>query len=60
MLEPHGYGEKFWPENQSKVYKGSWVHGKMHGKGELTISKGDMYIGHFSDGYPHGGGIRKW
>ena len=56
--KPNGYGEKDWPQ-QGKKYKGYWVKGKMHGKGQLKLSEGDTYIGDFKNGFPNGRGIRK-
>jgi len=32
----------------------------MHGKGELTLSEGEVYLGEFKNGFPNGRGIRKW
>lgn len=32
----------------------------MEGFGELTLKKDEIYIGHFTNGYPNGQGIRKW
>lgn len=43
-----------------KVYRGTWTSGKMDGFGELILAEGEVYIGEFQNGYPHGKGIRKW
>ena len=32
----------------------------MEGFGELALAEGEVYIGNFNAGYPHGLGIRKW
>lgn len=32
----------------------------MHGKGELKLTEGEVYIGEFKNGFPNGKGIRKW
>jgi hypothetical protein len=32
----------------------------MHGKGELTLCEGEVYLGEFKTGFPNGRGIRKW
>lgn len=58
--KPDGFGEKKWPRASGKSYKGYWIKGKMHGKGELVISEGEIYIGEFRAGFPNGKGIRKW
>lgn len=58
--QPHGFGEKFWPQQDGKVYKGYWNKGSMHGKGELTLCEGEVYLGEFKNGFPNGRGIRKW
>lgn len=39
------------------MYKGSFVNGKYHGKGELKNNKNVMYIGDFENDYKHGEGI---
>lgn len=57
---PHGFGEKFWPDSDGKVYKGYWVKGSMNGRGELILCEGEVYLGEFKNGFPNGRGIRKW
>lgn len=32
----------------------------MEGFGELSLALGEVYIGDFMAGFPHGKGIRKW
>jgi hypothetical protein len=58
--QPHGFGEKYWPQTDGKVYKGYWNKGTMHGRGELTLCEGEVYLGEFKNGFPNGRGIRKW
>jgi hypothetical protein len=61
--QPHGHGKKVWPfeaNDFQKAYTGSWNGGVMEGFGELALAEGEVYIGNFVAGYPHGLGIRKW
>ena len=32
----------------------------MNGKGELIINEGEVFIGDFKNGFPHGQGVRRW
>lgn len=32
----------------------------MEGQGELIMSQGELYLGAFYNGYPHGQGQRQW
>ena len=63
---PHGQGtKKFHLDdekqiNQYKEYKGSWVHGRIEGIGELIMTQGESYQGEFVNGFPHGHGKRTW
>jgi len=41
---------------QDGYYKGQWKQGKIEGLGERLL-KGDLYIGTFVNGSPHGKGI---
>lgn len=36
------------------------MKGSMHGRGELILSEGEVYLGEFKSGFPNGRGIRKW
>ena len=32
----------------------------MHGRGELVLCEGEVYLGEFRNGFPNGRGIRRW
>jgi len=38
------------------VYDGEWRRSKKHGQGVLRYCNGDMYVGFWEDGLPHGNG----
>jgi hypothetical protein len=60
--QPHGQGTKTWHDKSEKyqVYRGQWLHGKMHGHGDLTLNEGDFYSGQFENDYLSGQGKRTW
>ena len=51
---PHGYGAL--TSASADVHAGTWVHGALHGKGQLRRSNGESYLGDFADGTPAGTG----
>jgi len=52
---PHGYGVERC-ERTGQNRRGRWVHGSLHGLGELSFPDGGVYGGTFNNGEPDGPG----
>ena len=47
--------------NGSKpYYRGDWLNGRYHGKGEYVDRSGGQYVGEFQNGRRHGYGIQEY
>ncbi len=55
----HGAGE-YESKVQGFKYRGEYLDGNMHGKGNLTFASGDNFEGEFADNRPNGKGVYKF
>jgi len=50
----------YYNQDRTHFYKGSWVHGKMHGKGQMVYETGNVYEGEFEKNHRQGSGKMVW
>ena len=57
---PEGHGELFVAGKDGGTFRGTFVHGKLEGEGELVSTNGVNYLGQWSAGVKEGQGTQTW